>query len=263
MKNIDVKDLSYQPKTAPKPILDQVSYTFSEGHMTALLGPNGSGKTTLLRHFLSQIRVSSDAVRIDGKAVRDYQPKALGQILAWVPQSAFAVEDVVQMARYPYKSTWESDNAEDEKIVTEAMERVGIAHLRKRQFQSLSGGEKQRVLIARALCQTTPWILLDEPTSNLDVKHQIQIMKMLREMVDEKKISVIVVMHDFNMVARYCDQAILLKKGNVVAKGAVEDVLKREILRDVYEVDFDILDKDGKKIYFAREDSGNCDTMGE
>ena len=254
---IEVRDLSYQPGSAKRPILSDVSYSFAEGHMTALLGPNGSGKTTLLRHFLSQIKCPEGAVLIDGKDTLDYAPKERSRKIAWVPQSnsgesAFTVEEVVLMARYPFKNTWDGDSEEDIRIARDAMQTVGILDLKNRNFTSLSGGERQRALIARALAQTTPWILLDEPTSNLDIKHQIGILEVLKKRVQEEELSVIVVMHDFNMVERFCDRAILLKNGEVAAKGQIRDVLTPELLLSVYEVGFDIIEKEGRRVFFPK-----------
>lgn len=258
MNNIEVSDLSYRPSGAKNEILTDISYTFSQGHMTALLGPNGSGKTTLLRHFLSQIKSTAGSVEIDGKSISDYTPRDLGRQVAWVPQShngesPFAVEDVVRMARYPYKKTFDPDTEEDDKIVREAMENVEILELRDRDFSSLSGGERQRTLIARALTQTTPWILLDEPTSNLDVKHQLGILSMLRKKVDQGEVSVIVVMHDFNLVERFCDHSILLSHGHVVQKGSTQEVLRPDLLKQVYEVEFEIVEKDGRRMFFPKD----------
>ncbi len=260
---LQANHLTYQPSGVTSPILSDVSYTFLKGHMTALLGPNGSGKTTILRHFLSQIKSPDGAVLIGGKDAQEYLPKERSRILSWVPQSsnssenAFTVEDVVLMARYPYKGTWEDDSEEDFRIADEAMRTVDVLDFKKRDFNSLSGGERQRVLIARALTQKTPWILLDEPTSNLDVRHQLQIMKIVREKVDEKTTSAVVVMHDFNMVERYCDRVVLLKNGKIVATGETKDVMTTELLSKVYEVGFDIIEKDGKRLFFPQEGNEN------
>ena len=256
--DIEVKNLSYQPGTVKKPILQDVSYTFTEGHMTALLGPNGSGKTTLLRHILAQIKCPEGAVLINGKDTNGFAPKERSRKIAWVPQnssgdSAFSVEEVVIMARYPYKGTWDDDSEEDKKIAEDAMRAVGVLELRNRNFPSLSGGERQRTLIARALAQTTPWILLDEPTSNLDIKHQIGIMQLLHERVQKGNLSVVVVMHDFNMVERFCDRAILLSDGKVVSMGNTRDVMTREQISSVYETDFDIIEKDGRRFFFPKD----------
>ncbi|MBR2751938.1 MAG: ABC transporter ATP-binding protein [Clostridiales bacterium] len=260
MMNVETKGLTYQPSGTKRPILSDVSYTFSQGSLTALLGPNGSGKTTMLKHFLAQIRSPEGAVLIDGKDSLSYSPKERSRILAWVPQnssgeSAFTVEDVVLMARYPYKGTWDDDSKEDIRIAEEAMETVGVLEFRNRDFTSLSGGERQRALIARALTQTTPWIFLDEPTSNLDVKHQIHIMQVLRERVDQKKTSAIVVMHDFNLVEKYCDRAIMLKEGRVVAKGETSEVLTPELLREVYEVEFEVFEREGQRFFVPKTEN--------
>ena len=252
---IEARNISYQPSGAKEPILSEITYAFAEGHMTALLGPNGSGKTTLLKHFLAQIKSRDGAVLIDGEDVLSYDPKTRSRKLAWVPQNssgenAFTVEDVVLMSRYPYKSTWEGDTKEDFQIAEEAMRTVGVLDLRKRNFTSLSGGERQRTLIARALAQTTPWILLDEPTSNLDIKHQLAIMDVLNRRVKKGDVSVIVVMHDFNMVERFCDRAVLLSEGKIAARGSVEEVLAPDIMKDVYEVEFEVVERDGRRLFF-------------
>lgn len=256
--DIEINALTYQPASAKAPILSDISCTFSKGHMTALLGPNGSGKTTLLKHILAQIKCPEGAVLIDGKDTNVYAPKDRSRKISWVPQnsngdSAFSVEEVVLMARYPYKGTWDGDSEEDRKIAEDAMRAVGVLELRKRNFLSLSGGERQRTLIARALCQTTPWILLDEPTSNLDIKHQIAIMDLLHRKVGKGDLSVVVVMHDFNMVERFCDRAILLKDGKVVSKGETRDVMTAERISSVYETGFDIIEKDGRRFFFPKD----------
>ncbi|MBR3057985.1 MAG: ABC transporter ATP-binding protein [Clostridiales bacterium] len=258
--NLEAQKLSYHPSSAKSPILTEVSYNFEEGHMTALLGPNGSGKTTMLRHFLAQIKSTAGAALIGEKDALTYAPKERSRTIAWVPQnssgeSAFNVEEVVLMARYPYKSTWEADSEEDFRIAEEAMRTVGVYEFRNREFGSLSGGERQRVLIARALAQTTQWVLLDEPTSNLDIKYQIEIMKLMRGRVDEGKSSCVVVMHDFNMVEKYCDRVAMLKNGQLVASGDTREVLTPKLLREVYEVSFEVLEKDGQRFFVPRTEN--------
>lgn len=253
--NIEVKHISYHPNGAGRSILQDVCANFAPGHLTALLGPNGSGKTTLLRHFLSQLQPTEGRIEVGGKSPQDYSAKELAKILSWVPQqgnesSAFTVEDMVSMARYPYKKAFDAENEEDRQIVAQAMDELEVAELRTRMFSSLSGGERQRVLIARALAQSTPWVLMDEPTSNLDVRHQIEMLELLRQKVDAGRISAVVVMHDFNLVERYCDRAVLLQAGEVVSKGATSEVLVPEVLEHVYGVHVEVLEKSGQRFFF-------------
>ncbi len=254
--NIQVNQVKYQPNGAIDPILQEVTTCFEPGHLTALLGPNGSGKTTLLRHFLCQISPTAGTIEVGGKAPQEYAARDLAKLLSWVPQqgsegSAFTVEDMVSMARYPYKRVFESETDDDREIVSAAMEDLELSSLRKRNFASLSGGEQQRTLIARAFSQTTPWILMDEPTSNLDVRHQIEVLELLRNKVDEGSTSAIIVMHDFNLVARYCDRAVLLQSGEVVASGATEKVLVPPILEQVYGVHFEMIEQSGQRFFLV------------
>lgn len=254
--NIQVNQVKYQPNGATDPILQEVCACFEPGHLTALLGPNGSGKTTLLRHFLCQISPTSGTIEVGGKAPQEYAPRDLAKILSWVPQqgsegSDFTVEDMVGMARYPYKKVFESETDQDREIVQAAMEEMELSALRKRNFASLSGGERQRTLIARAFSQTTPWILMDEPTSNLDVRHQIEVLELLRKKVDEGSTSAIIVMHDFNLAARYCDRAVLLRSGEVVASGEIEKVLMPSTLEQVYGVHFEMVEQSGQRFFLV------------
>lgn len=255
MMNMEVSQLTCQPQGAKSPILREVSAVFEPGHLTALLGPNGSGKTTLLRHFLSQLQANGGKVMVNGRDPHEYPARELAKILSWVPQnsngeSAFTVEEVVEMARYPYKKAFDETSDEDRSIVNEAMTAVEVSDLRKRCFASLSGGERQRVLIARAMAQRTPWILMDEPTSNLDVRHQIEMLQVLRSKVDAGETSAIVVMHDFNLVAKYCDRAVLLKDGEVVATGATSDVMEPKKIEEVYGVKFEVIEQEGRRLFF-------------
>lgn len=255
MMNMEVSQLTCQPQGAKSPILREVSAVFEPGHLTALLGPNGSGKTTLLRHFLCQLQANGGKVMVNGRDPHEYPARELAKILSWVPQnnngeSAFAVEEVVEMARYPYRKAFNETTEEDRAVIERAMGAVEVASLRRRIFSSLSGGERQRVLIARALAQTTPWILMDEPTSNLDVRHQIEMLQVLRNKVDAGETSAIVVMHDFNLVAKYCDRAVLLKDGQIVSTGTTAEVLAPKTMEEVYGVHFEVIEQEGRRLFF-------------
>ena len=212
-----------------------------------MIGPNGSGKSTLLKCIYRVLKPSEGAVFVDGQPLSEYRVRDSAKKIAVLAQHnfynfEFTVQDVVLMGRAPHKRALERDSAADFKIVHEAMERVGVAPLRDRLFSTLSGGEQQRVLLARALAQQTPCLILDEPTNHLDVKYQLELLDLVRSL-DR---TVIAAIHDLNIAAMYCDTIFVMQSGRIVAAGAPRDVLTRSLIRSVYEVDADVFtDSDG------------------
>lgn len=228
-------------------ILHGIDFTAGERMMVGVIGPNGSGKSTLLKCIYRVLKPSKGAVFVDGQALASCPVRASARKIAVLAQHnfynfEFTVQEVVLMGRAPHKRALERDSAADFAIVDQAMERVGIAHLRERLFSTLSGGEQQRVLLARALAQQTPCLILDEPTNHLDIKYQLELLDLVRSL-DR---TVVAAIHDLNIAAMYCDLLFVMQDGRIVASGAPREVLTRSLIRSVYEVDADVFtDSDG------------------
>lgn len=228
-------------------ILHGIDFTAGDRSLVGVIGPNGSGKSTLLKCIYRVLKPSEGAVFVDGQPLSEYRVRDSAKKIAVLAQHnfynfEFTVQDVVLMGRAPHKRALERDSAADFKIVHEAMERVGVAPLRDRLFSTLSGGEQQRVLLARALAQQTPCLILDEPTNHLDIKYQLELLDLVRSL-DR---TVIAAIHDLNIAAMYCDTIFVMQSGHIVAAGAPRDVLTRSLIRSVYEVDADVFtDSDG------------------
>jgi iron complex transport system ATP-binding protein len=221
-------------------IIKSVSCTFAPGSFTGIIGPNGSGKTTLLRAF-SRVIPASGILELNGKEIRDYTPTELGMALGFVPQDegrpfSYTVMQVVLMARYARTSRFAALAPDDFARCHHALEETGVAHLADRSIRTLSGGEWQRVLIARALAQDTKVLLLDEPTSHLDLTHQSDILSLMRNLAGSGS-TIIGVFHDLNLAALYCDRLIMIRNGQVVADDTPTQVLMPEKIREVYGAD--------------------------
>lgn len=256
MDQIKVNHLKWKPLKDYEPVLKDVDVTFEEGEFYGIIGPNGSGKTSFVRHILRLLDCKTGEILVRQKDIKDYSRKDLAKEIAFLPQSSngtadFSVYDIVAMGRYPYKSRFSTLNQRDKERILDAMESTNCMKLKDKSIMQISGGERQRVLIARAIAQDTPFIVLDEPISNLDIKHQVELMEALRKLNQEKKKTVITILHDLNLAATYCSQIILLKDGKVAYSGSVEKVMTRENLRKVYEIDFQVLEKEvWGKTYF-------------
>lgn len=228
-------------------ILHGIDFTAGDRSLVGVIGPNGSGKSTLLKCIYRVLKPSEGAVFVDGQPLSEYRVRDSAKKIAVLAQHnfynfEFTVQDVVLMGRAPHKRALERDSAADFKIVYEAMEHVGVAPLRDRLFSTLSGGEQQRVLLARALAQQTPCLILDEPTNHLDIKYQLELLDLVRSL-DR---TVVAAIHDLNIAAMYCDTIFVMQSGRIVAAGAPRDVLTRSLIRSVYEVDADVFtDSDG------------------
>lgn len=218
-------------------IVKSVSCTFAPGSFTGIIGPNGSGKTTLLRAF-SRAIPSNGILELDGKAVSDYTPAELGMALGFVPQDegrpfSYTVMQVVLMARYARTSRFATLVPDDYARCKWALAETGVVHLADRSIRTLSGGEWQRVLIARALAQDTNVLLLDEPTSHLDLSHQSDILSLMRQLAGSGS-TIIGVFHDLNLASLYCDRLIMIQHGQLAADGTPAQVLTPEKIRQVY-----------------------------
>lgn len=221
-------------------ILTDVSLSFDPGVFVALVGPNGAGKTTLLRTINGLIPPTTGIVTVNGAAIHGLSARAISRLVATVPQETslgfdFSVRNLVAMGRTPHRGRFTPETAEDRSAVDHALERTATAHLADRPIGTLSGGERQRVLIARAVAQETPILLLDEPTANLDLNHQIQTLSMARAFADEGK-TVVAAIHDLELAARFCQTIVLLHNGRVVAQGQPNDVLTADQLERVFDI---------------------------
>jgi iron complex transport system ATP-binding protein len=226
-------------------VLHGVSLEVKRGSIVGLLGPNGSGKTTLLRIVAGILPPLAGRVWIGGQLIEQLTRRELARRIAVVPQEThstfdFSVMDMVLMGRYPHLGPFELEGAADQKIAREALAATGTAALEARLFATLSGGEKQRVIIASALAQASEMLLLDEPTAALDLGYQFEIAALLRRLNAERGTTMIVSTHDLNLAAALCEHIVLLKSGRVLAHGATKDTLTAENIRRLYDVDADV-----------------------
>ncbi|MEM0448535.1 MAG: heme ABC transporter ATP-binding protein [Methanomassiliicoccales archaeon] len=223
------------------PVLKDIEFEANEGEMVAVLGPNGSGKTTLLRCMNRALSPSKGTVLVEGRDLGALSRREIAREMAVVPQNCvitfpFTALEVVMMGRNPSMDRLARETREDIEIIREAMEATNVTSLANRTMNQLSGGERQRVIIARALAQKPKIMLLDEPTLHLDINHQMEIMELVRDLARKEKLTVIMVSHDLNLAARYCDKAILLESGRILAAGSIPEVLTQENVLKVFKI---------------------------
>jgi len=238
---VEVRDVRFGYGASGPEVLHGVSLAAECGTLHGVIGPNGSGKSTLLRVIGGAARPSSGCVLLDGQDISSLSPRQAAQRVAAVGASEavifpFSVEETVMMGRSPHLRFLTSETSLDVAKAREAMERTGVAHLAERRITALSSGERQRVLIARALAQEPRVLLLDEPTAHLDVNFQVEIMELVQALAHESGITIIAVLHDLNLAGRYCDRITMLSSGQAAACGAPGEVLTEEHLLDVYGV---------------------------
>ncbi len=255
-QGIVVESLSWQPPKNEKPILNNLNCLIEKGNIYGIIGPNGSGKTSLVKNILRFIEAEEGNIILDDINLKNYKRKDLAKKIALVPQntvldSTFSTYDIVMMGRIPHQKRFADASEADKEMVQKAMLLTDCYQLQDKSVATLSGGESQRVVTARAIAQDTQWLILDEPTSSLDIKHQIELMDSLKKLNEKKEKTIIAVLHDINIAATYCNRLIMMKDGEICSNGKTEDVLTEENLNDVYEVDFDILEnpRTGKKYY--------------
>ncbi len=236
---LTVHDLTMKYDSVP--VLDGVEFTMGQGEMTALIGPNGAGKSTLLRLISRILEPAGGAIFLNEREARSFTAGEIARQVAVVPQDTgvdfdFTVEEVVRMGRYPYRKHSRKKGTDDEQIVRSAMEATGILPLRHRSAATLSGGERQRMVFARALCQEPRLLLLDEPTANLDIGYQWEMLEIAARLNREKGMTVIAAIHDLNLAALFFRQFILLAGGKVLSLGSAEKVLTEKNIFESYRV---------------------------
>ncbi|WP_233947926.1 Fe(3+) dicitrate ABC transporter ATP-binding protein FecE [Pectobacterium versatile] len=227
-----------------KRILDGLSLSLPAGKITALLGPNGCGKSTLLKCFAKLLIPESGTIQLNGKSLSTFSARQLSRHLALLPQQhltpeGITVRDMVAYGRSPWLSLWGRLSPDDRQRVQLAMEKTHIVDLADKRLTDLSGGQRQRAFLAMLLAQDTPVVLLDEPTTYLDINHQVELMKLLRELNQAGK-TVVTVLHDLNQASRYCDHLVMLADGRVMAEGSPHEVMKPELLQRVFSIDAEI-----------------------
>lgn len=228
-------------------IAEQLSVEIPDHSFTVIVGPNACGKSTLLRALSRMLKPSQGRVLLDGQVIQSMPAKKVARTLGLLPQSSIApdgitVADLVGRGRYPHQGILRQWSAEDERVVQESMARTGVAGLADRHVDELSGGQRQRVWIAMALAQQTPLLLLDEPTTYLDIQHQIDVLDLCAELHEEQGRTLVAVLHDLNHAARYATHLIALRDGQVVAEGAPGDIVTAELVEEVFGLRCQVVD---------------------
>lgn len=246
---IEIKNIF--KKYRDKHVVNDVSFNIEKGKITSFIGPNGAGKSTVLGIVTRLINGDGGDVIIEGKNLSDYHTKDLAKKIAILKQSnnislKLTIRELVGFGRFPHSEG--NLNAEDEKHIDEAIEYMKLTDIQDKYLDELSGGQRQRAYIAMVIAQNTEYILLDEPLNNLDMSHSVQMMKVLRNLCDDLGKTIVLVMHDINFASCYSDNIVALKNGKIEKVGTTEEIVQKEVLEDIYEMDFDIREINGNKI---------------
>lgn len=242
---IDIDNLSFS--YGERQILDGISLSIEKNKLVGILGPNGCGKSTLLKNILGYLNSSSGNIKIYNRELKSYSQREKSKLISLVPQksqlvSAISVEEFVLMGRLPHlKNSWTGYSKEDRYIAKTSLKSLELERFSNRIAPTLSGGEFQRVLLARAITQNTDIILLDEPTSALDLNHAIELMEKIKEIVLNEKKTAVAVLHDLNLASLFCDELVMLKNGKVFCKGTPKEVLTKDNLKEVYNLECEII----------------------
>jgi iron complex transport system ATP-binding protein len=252
---MDIKDINFSYNNRIK-TLHSISSTIEIGKVTTIIGPNGSGKSTLLGILSNNIVPQSGQVILNGKAISEYKAKELAKKLAVVHQQNIApsdmtVEKLTSYGRIPHKNLFSSTTADDEQAIEWALSCTNLVEKRKMMLDALSGGEKQRVWIAMALAQSTPFLFLDEPTTFLDIYYQYEILELIKSLNKQHALSVVMVLHDINQAIRYSDSIIAMKNGEIIVKGAPKDVITAQTVKEIYGVDVMVKSEETTGLYIV------------
>lgn len=257
MLNIEKLSLSYGANN----IISDCNLSIEQGTMLGLLGANGSGKSTLLRGILGTLIPDSGAVMFEGVATHRWPRKKLARRMTLLSQRPVAPDDIsviklVEMGRFAHLGYWQKMSEKDYQALDWAMQVTDVTSFKDRNMLSLSGGQQQRVWLAMALAQQVDILLLDEPTTYLDWQYQLEILALLRDLVDRQHLSVIIAMHDLNQAASFCDQLMVMEKGKVVSFGATSDVYTAATLKDSFCIDAQLETRNNRSIAFAEKQYG-------
>lgn len=241
--SLDIRELFYNYDG--KPVLKDVSFLVKEGEVLGILGPNGCGKTTLLGNLNRNLSPKGGCVFLDGKDLHGYRKKDIAKEIAVVPQDSrvgfsFTVREIVSMGRMPFQDAFQGDSSEDLRIIEDAMRKTNVLDMADRYVNTMSGGERQKVIIARAMAQTPKILLMDEPTLHLDISAQFDILDLVYSLSRSEGLTVVIVSHDLPMVARYCDRILMIHDHTIHTLGRTEEVLTPENMRTVFGVDAEL-----------------------
>ncbi|QPJ63041.1 MAG: ABC transporter ATP-binding protein [Candidatus Nitronauta litoralis] len=252
---LNVQDLSFSYTDTP--VLRGIAMSIHPGEWVGVIGPNGSGKSTLIKLLGGLLKAPFNSIQFHNKSIEKYSRLDLAREIAWVPQEtatpfSFTAYEMVMMGRHPYLKAFRFESQEDHDICHRAMEVTSTTEFKARKFSELSGGEKQRVLIASAIVQSPKIMLLDEPTASLDLKYQVQVLDILERLNIQRGITLALAMHDLNLATKYCHRLVLIKEGRIICDGPPETVLQKEIIEEVYEVKVQMMKspKDGTPLIF-------------
>lgn len=245
---LHIKNLYYSYKE--KPVLKDINFDLVPGEILGILGPNGCGKTTLLGNLNKNFHPKGGCVMIGDTDLEDIKKKEIAREIAVIPQSneikfSFTVREIVSMGRMPFQQSFQGESTNDIEIIDSAIEKTGISEMANRYVNTMSGGERQKVIIARAMAQTPKILLMDEPTLHLDISAQFDVLDMIHALSRKEGLTVVIVSHDLPMIARYCDRIIMIHDHKIHSIGKTEDVLTPENMRTVFGVDAE-LSKDSK-----------------
>ncbi|WP_394862544.1 iron ABC transporter ATP-binding protein [Paraclostridium bifermentans] len=238
-------------KYSNKNVVDKVSINIEKGKITSFIGPNGAGKSTVLSMITRLMKKDNGEVLIDGKRLEEWDNKELSKKIAILKQSnninlKLTIRELVSFGRYPHSEG--RLTKEDEKYIDEAIDFMKLKDIQNKYLDELSGGQRQRAYIAMVIAQNTEYVFLDEPLNNLDMKHSVEMMKVLRNLCDELGKTVVLVMHDINYTSCYSDYIVALKDGKIANQGKTQDIINKEVLEGIYDMEFDIREINGDKI---------------
>ena len=253
MAIINIEKLNYS--YGRKEVLKELSLDIDENKLTGIIGPNGCGKSTLAKNIIKYINGKFESFKIMDTDIRELNHKKIAQLISYIPQKSLiipniSVFDYVLLGRFPLlKNSWDNYTEKDYEIVENNINLLNIKELRDRNIETLSGGELQKVLLARALAQEAKILLLDEPTSALDLNNAVEFMKILKNISIKKNISVIIIIHDLNLASLFCDSLIILKDGRFIEKGSPKEVINEANIKSVYNLDCKVCYNENDKPY--------------
>lgn len=240
MRSIEALNISFSYNS--KPFFSGLNFTVDQGELVALIGPNGSGKTTLINLIRGYLKPDKGKIIIFGSNLKQISRIEVGKLISLVPQESrtsfnFKAYDIVSMGRYPYHGISESNDMGNHEIIEQALQMTDSAKLADKYFWKLSGGEKQRVILSRAIAQQAPIVLLDEPTSSLDLKQAFNLYRVIKRLNEKSKLTIVAATHDVHLIKRFCHRAVMMKNGAIIGEGFPDTVFEKSTLASLYDIE--------------------------